>query len=626
MPIIDELPYSSHSYTFTELIKEARHYGRELYRAVAPDGRDVVVALCDMLSDRYDAADEPEEIPEYKYLSQCSAPSLPRVTGCGMLSDDDDDFRLAYIEFEPFGDGFVSLEDHVAANGPMSEADVVSVTNDIISAIADIVLATDGGGHYNIHPGNVWVRFSEEGAKPEVRLTGTGYIGPSCNGITPFQRKWLRPSYRCPESYRGRLGYNSEQFPIALVAGFMLMGRHPWGFSDEETTDTDEAMNKFKTLRPSLRKFRSLSPAWQNLLTRATAINRDKRFRLFVDMSGMLDRIINRQDGEDDEEYYKSVQNTYLPPRPQQVTAKGAVKEEAGVAAAMTRGGGTLDDVAGMEALKTTLRRNFIDILRHRELAAKYDITPPNAILLYGAPGCGKTFIAEKAAQESGLNYKIVNPGDLGSIYIHGAQEKIANLFEQARKNAPTILILDEFDAIAPARSSGSGEAHHQAGEVNELLTRLNNCASAGVYVIAMTNRPDMVDKAMLRKGRIDEMFYVPMPDKAARSGIFRLELRNRPVADDVDPDALADMTENLTCSDITYIVKEAARDCFDRTIRTGADSPLPLTAAALGDMIARTTPSVTTADIRHYNRLAERFASSTDRESLPPAGFIISR
>lgn len=139
-----------------------------------------------MLSDRYDAADEPEEIPEYKYLSQCSAPSLPRVTGCGMLSDDDDDFRLAYIEFEPFGDGFVSLEDHVAANGPMSEADVVSVTNDIISAIADIVLATDGGGHYNIHPGNVWVRFSEEGAKPEVRLTGTGYIGPSCNGITPF--------------------------------------------------------------------------------------------------------------------------------------------------------------------------------------------------------------------------------------------------------------------------------------------------------------------------------------------------------------------------------------------------------------------------------------------------------
>lgn len=170
----------------------------------------------------------------------------------------------------------------------------------------------------------------------------------------------------------------------------MLMGRHPWGFSDEETTDTDEAMNKFKTLRPSLRKFRSLSPAWQNLLTRATAINRDKRFRLFVDMSGMLDRIINRQDGEDDEEYYKSVQNTYLPPRPQPVTAKGAVKEEAGVAAAMTRGGGTLDDVAGMEALKTTLRRNFIDILRHRELAAKYDITPPTPYCSMAPPAAAR--------------------------------------------------------------------------------------------------------------------------------------------------------------------------------------------------------------------------------------------
>lgn len=618
---------SVHSgYTFTSRLDDGHLPGREVYRATAPDGRETVMVIHDLGAGRYPLDRGDSDTPETVLLSRCdSHPALPHITGSGLMAEDR---GLAYIELEPF-EG-VTLEDYVAQHGPIPEAQAVDILTDIASALAQISIVTDGGGHYNLHPGNILIRLdtdSNGNPTPAVMLTGMVHAGHPYNGKTPFRRSELRQSYRAPETYRGIFGHTSDQFSLGLVAGFMLTGHHPWNITDEPFKSIDDALLHMQVIKPELRKFTFLPPAWQKVLGKITEYNRIRRYRTPGDMAYAIRTLA--EPGMDDtgetsgNPEHKSSGGQAPQTRP--VTSRGAVKNTPASAATMTRGGGTLDDVAGMEALKATLRRNFVDILRNREMAAQYDITPPNGILLYGAPGCGKTFIAEKAAQESGLNYKVVNPGDLGSIYIHGSQEKIANLFEQAKRQAPTILILDEFDAIAPSRSGGNGgEAHHQAGEVNELLTRLNNCASTGVYVIAMTNRPDMVDKAMLRKGRIDDMYYVPLPDRSARKGIFSLELRNRPVDSDVDPGVLADLTENYTCSDITYIVKETARDCFSRTIRMGSEVPTPLTASDLSEMVSRTPPSVTQADIRYYNRLAKRFASSADRDSFPPAGFNI--
>lgn len=280
-----------------------------------------------------------------------------------------------------------------------------------------------------------------------------------------------------------------------------------------------------------------------------------------------------------------------------------------------------LDEVAGMDELKDLFRRNFVRIVRNPKIAKAYGITPCNCTLLYGPQGCGKTFIAEKAAQESGLKYKIVNPSDLGSIYIHGAQEKIAETFKEAEKNAPMILIFDEFDAIAPKRDGDINP--HQANEVNELLTRLNNCAEKGVYVLATTNRPQMLDTAVLRSGRTDMMFYVSLPDDKARRYIFALELKNRPCAEDIDLDILASATENFTCSDLSFVVKECARRCFDETIASGSDKPIPLSQSKILDVIKSTHSSVSEDEIKSYKEMKDKMEHRNENNNRPRVGFL---
>lgn len=277
-------------------------------------------------------------------------------------------------------------------------------------------------------------------------------------------------------------------------------------------------------------------------------------------------------------------------------------------------------DVAGMAELKSRLRRDFVSILKHQELARAYGITPPNGLLLYGAPGCGKTFIARKVAEESGLNFSLVKPSDLGSTFIHGTQTMIADLFRQAETQAPTVLCLDEVDAMIPRRS-GDERQTNSAGEVNEFLTQMNNCAERGIYVIGMTNRPDRIDPAMLRKGRFDELVYIPMPDRAARREMFALELERRPTAG-TDLDRLAALTERYTAGDIAYIVREAAREKFERCLADSLTEPDPLNQQTLERVIARTHPSVSPDDLREYEKMHARLSQRNDKAQRRCIGY----
>lgn len=156
-----------------------------------------------------------------------------------------------------------------------------------------------------------------------------------------------------------------------------------------------------------------------------------------------------------------------------------------------------------MSELKSKLTRNFIDIVKNKELARQFQITPPNGILLWGPPGTGKTYISRRLGEEAGMLYTLVQPSDLGSIYIHGSQSMIADLFSKAEQqakesNCGVLLVFDEFDSLVPKR--GNNDDNNQANEVAEFLTQLNNCAEKGVYVIATTNRLDAIDQAVTRK------------------------------------------------------------------------------------------------------------------------------
>ncbi len=286
--------------------------------------------------------------------------------------------------------------------------------------------------------------------------------------------------------------------------------------------------------------------------------------------------------------------------------------------------GGGFSDVAGLDDIKATMTRNFISIVKNPDVAKTFRIEPPNGMLLWGPPGNGKSFLSQKLAEESGLYYTTVNPGDLSSIYIHGTQGLISEMFNKcermaARKKSGVLLLLEEFDALVPNRGTTDGDSNSRNDEVAEFLTRLNNCASKGVYVIATTNRIDAIDPAVMRKGRMDEVIYVDLPDEEVRRKLIDLELRDRP-HDDVDMARLVKLTAGFSSGDIAYLVKESARKAFELTIAAPDKNVANITQESLEATISNSHPSVTEAERRKYEKLRDSYARH--RRQAPKVGF----
>lgn len=274
-------------------------------------------------------------------------------------------------------------------------------------------------------------------------------------------------------------------------------------------------------------------------------------------------------------------------------------------------------DVAGMEDLKKRLHEEVIDLIRNPDKYKKLRVKIPNGILLYGPPGCGKTFIAEKFAEELGCNYMYVHCSDVASPYIHGGQEKIAALFQQARENAPTVLFLDELDAMLTDRSRHNNVS--ESGEVNEFLAQLNNSADDGVFVIGATNKPTLIDPAALRSGRLDIKVYVPAPSKEEREALLRLSLKD--IADsDVDFDKLASLTTGYVSKDICVLVNKAA-------LASAKDDKESISMAAMLTAIEKSKdelPSVSETELLGYEKIRKQFSSK--KNNYRPVGFTANK
>ena len=212
--------------------------------------------------------------------------------------------------------------------------------------------------------------------------------------------------------------------------------------------------------------------------------------------------------------------------------------------------------VAGMRSVKAMLERDVLLPLVEPALFAKYKLSPPNGILFYGPPGCGKTHIARALARKATRVFMEIKPSDLGSIYLHGSQGRIKALFEEAVVKSPCLLFFDELDALVPMRGHAGG---YQDNEVNEFLVQLNNCAERGLLVVGATNRLGSIDTAVSRPGRMDKKVFVGLPDIEARADLFRICLEERPVVP-VDMIDLARISEGYTCAEITHLCDEAAR------------------------------------------------------------------
>jgi len=402
--------------------------------------------------------------------------------------------------------------------------------------------------HRDINTDNLLLSYDDN--KIVGKLADFG-LAQAVNPISTITDAAGRYQYFAPECFWNTYFPSSDVFSAGLVFYKMITGVHPWYYNfDSIEQDNSEQIS---TVIISARNEQPRKPSYynaecnehfDNIILKAISLNLENRFLNAIEFySALTSQPIDS----------KTTSKTNMPKKADSNMVKPFDKPK-------EKGKG-FDAIAGMTELKETLYNDVIMPLKEKELYEKYKVTVPNGMLLYGPPGCGKTFIARQFSEEINYNFIELKPSDLASIYVHGTQEKIGQVFKEAREKAPTVIFIDELDAILPNREGDL--AHHYSSEVNEFLAQMTECNKDGIFIIAATNRPEKIDPAILRTGRMDKVIYLAPPDYEARLAMFKLFLIDRPLDKDLDLNRLAELTVHYVSSDISFLVNEASRNAL---------------------------------------------------------------
>ena len=273
------------------------------------------------------------------------------------------------------------------------------------------------------------------------------------------------------------------------------------------------------------------------------------------------------------------------------------------------------DDVGGLDAAQEKLREGVELPLKNPEAFARLGIRPAKGFLLYGPPGTGKTLLAKAAAREAQANFIATKSSDLLSKWYGESEQQIARLFARARQVAPTVIFIDELDSLVPARGGGLGEPQVTERVVNTILSEMDGLEELrSVVVIGATNRPNLIDPALLRPGRFDELIYVSVPDEAGRRRILGIHTASMPLATDVDLDSLARRTERFTGADLEDLTRRAGLFAIRRSL-TAAEVYMTDFDKALTETRASVTPEME----EEYARIE----ASLKQDAMNPGGGI---
>ena len=375
---------------------------------------------------------------------------------------------------------------------------------------------------------------------------------------------------QAPEYFHGKFTELSEVYAIGALMYEMLFGIEPWAINVDMLDKTMRTLVLLKMKRKPLLipSLNGLNPSNElmTIIGKATEYQPEKRYQSLEDLRTAISRQLSSS--VKDKEQHRNI-----------------------------RRGNGFADIAGMDDLKEKIRYDIIDVLNDAERAKELGITIPNGILLYGPPGCGKTFFAEKCAEEMQCHFMYVKCSDVASPYIHGGQEKIARLFEEAREKSPTPLFLDEVDALLRTRTKQQNAS--ESGEINEFLCQINNCGESGVFVIAATNMPEEIDEAALRAGRLERKYYIGVPDVQTIEKLLEIQLRKRKT-DSINIKEVAKHLQGRVAADVKLLVDVAARLAFRNHCN--------ISTQLLIEAVRTTPPSVSKAVIEEHLRIKEKF------------------
>lgn len=489
--------------------------------------------------------------------------------------------------------GSETVADRLDREGPFPSFKAVSIACELLEGLAVLHESSDPLVHNGVSPTSISLDYASGAERPI--LYGFENLRSIHDSRESILLDRLSVFHAAPELAEGIFMPASDLYSVGALLYEMIWGVPPWY---SERVASAEKHDAFKILRGRRRQF-SPPPVFDSGLPHeivsavriATTSDPGRRFSSAQD-------------------FLRALRMELLVPDIRSHTT--AANDPP--AAQVTEGSG-FNGIAGMEELKSQLHNEVIRPIRERERFKKFGIPLINGILLYGPPGCGKTYIGERLAEEIGYNFMFIKPSDLGSPYVHGAQIKIGELFTAAEEQAPCMIFVDEIDAILPSRDSGDLN-HSYATEVNEFLTQMGNCGEREIFVLAATNKPENIDLRALRSGRMDKIVHIPPPDRALRKAMFEMHLGSRPAASGIDVDTLAAKTEKYVSADIFKLVVEAAR----KAERADAE----ITQEFLLEAIKENPPSVPATELDRYEQLrAEWEGHRTDSQGRPSIGFV---
>jgi len=288
----------------------------------------------------------------------------------------------------------------------------------------------------------------------------------------------------------------------------------------------------------------------------------------------------------------------------------------------------TWNDIGGLDDVKRDLQEMILYPIDHPDKFEKFGMKPGKGVLFYGPPGCGKTLMAKAIANECSANFISIKGPELLTMWFGESEANVRDIFDKARQAAPCVLFFDELDSIGSARGSSQGDAGGAGDRVmNQLLTEMDGVgAKKNLFIIGATNRPEILDEALLRPGRLDQLIYIPLPDKPSRISVLQSLIRKSPVAKNVYMDFIADLTEGFSGADLAELFQRAAKSAVREAIEADAqrkalqseeagenmeivDDPVPeITRRHFEEALTSARRSVTNLDLNKYDQFRRKF------------------
>jgi transitional endoplasmic reticulum ATPase len=569
-------------YTVTFFLKKGSY--AETYRVKDQEGKTKLLKLFAYSKLDRTQFDSNGDILEIEILRHIKHPNLVNYCDNGELLVENQKYAYVILDFIS-GE---TLADKMKREQTFNPYEAKHIISGVLSGLNYLHQLEKPIIHNDITNLNIMIDLS---GKIEVpKIIDFGYARYLSQSNKDFLKDGLNPFYQANESYNKVFSVQSDVFSVGVLYYHLLFGLPPW--------------------------FVEISKYKSDIIKLEDAIIEERRKPLrFEGANSKIDEntlnIINKALHPDTENRFKNVPEFILAINGElEVKQLSSSQETSKPKLKKVKKGQGFKAIAGMQELKDTIQLDVIDALNDKEKYAEYGLTIPNGMLLYGPPGCGKTFFAERMTEEIGFNFYQIKPSDIQSKFVNASQENIKILFDEARENAPSIIFIDELDALVPNRDNSSVN-HMNTSAVNEFLAQMNNCGEDGVFIIGATNRPNSIDPAILRAGRLDKVIYLPPPDLEARELMFKLYLENRPREIGLDYLALAIATENYVSSDIKFLCDEASRKALKMNSRISKE--------ILTETINLNKPSISLMELNSYTAIRAKMEGINENTNERP-------